>query len=292
MSEDSEFSKPPTLGRVAVVGLGLIGGSIGLALASAHAANSIAGWDPNSETLSAALSRGAITEVCDGPEEVVIGADLVVICAPIPEIVPLVRQIAASLGPSTVVTDVGSAKGRIVREADDIIGGAFIGGHPMAGSELSGISAASPHLFRQAAWAITQTDNSEMGALDRVVQLAGHCGSHTVFCSPAEHDEYIAYFSHLPHILAYGLSKSAGHPHIAQGAELAAGSFRDGTRVAKSDPEQWAEILLENRAYAAEALGSFLGWSSRVRGALVRGDRDALANLLADAHRARMGLPK
>ncbi len=285
-------SDPLALRRVAILGLGLIGGSIGQALYAQSAGTRVTGWDPDDSTVNIAAEIGAIQSSADGPEEAVSGANLVVLCAPVERVIPLLRQIAPNLEPSTVVTDVGSTKARIVREAEQIIGGRFVGGHPMAGSESSGIHAASPDLFSGASWAVTPTPATDRLAVDLAANLITTCKAHVFHCSPEDHDLFVAYFSHLPHILSFGLAKTAFQGPSRNGADLAAGSFRDGTRVAMSDPERWTEILMDNRAESAEALGNFLSWCARVRSALVRGDRNALSNLLSDAHFARKQMVK
>lgn len=277
----------PSLGRVALLGVGLIGGSLGLALQGAGAAECIIGLDPNKRALQTALRRGAITSAAADPEEAVTGAHLVVVAAPLEAVVPTVRSILPYLSEDAVVTDVASAKLRVVRHCQQLLGGRFVGGHPMAGSERSGVAAADAGIFRDAPWILTPTLLTKPEALDRVRTMVQATGARVRLCDPRTHDTVVAYTSHLPHVMAYGLARTAWKGVHADWADLAAGSFRDCSRVALSDPKRWAEILLDNDKAVVDALDALIVWLSRVRVAVKAGDRSTVEQLLAEAHRAR-----
>ncbi len=280
------------LGQVAILGVGLIGGSLGQVLCAVHAAESVVGWDPDEATLQTAIAETAIHRAAATPEEAAFESSLVVIAAPLEAITALLRQVAPHLGDGAVVTDVGSAKARVVREAEALVGGCFVGGHPMAGSEYSGIGASSVDLFDAAPWVLTPTARTDPAALRAVQQMAVCAGASPRLCDPETHDAIIAYLSHLPHLLAYGLTKTAADGVAPEWADLMAGSFRDGTRVANSDPQRWTDIILDNRAAALIALDRFIAWAQDARDRVDRADAGALAGLLAEAHQARARFPR
>jgi len=282
----------PSLGTVAILGLGLMGGSLGLALRARGAAREVVGWARRQATLDAALACGAIDRAFADLHEAVAEADVVVLAVTVAAILPLLEQIAPACKPDAAITDVGSAKARIVREAEEIAGGRFVGGHPMAGSEQAGIAAASADLYQNAAWVLTPTPQTDLNALERIEQMARSVGAVPRRCNPTKHDQLVASLSHLPHLLAYGLAQTAGFHVEDEWVDLAAGSFRDGTRVSKSDPVLWTEILLDNRAAVLQSLDDFDGWLARARAALLEGDAAALAELLSAAHGARKRFPK
>ena len=225
-------------------------------------------------------------------EEAVSCAELIVLAPPTESIIPLLKSLAPAISNAAVVTDVGSAKSRIVSEAEQILGARFVGGHPMAGLEESGIAAASATLFQGAAWILTPTEMTSATALQAVESLVTRMGARPRRCDPATHDRIVAFISHLPHLLAYGLADSAGKHVAEEWADLVAGSYRDGARVALSNPAKWVEILLDNRDAAGDALDSFITWAGEARDALRTADREALTRLLADAHQARKRFPR
>jgi prephenate dehydrogenase len=281
-----------TLGTVAIIGLGLIGGSIGLALRQWRAADRVIGWDTDASTLQAAVVSGALDEGAETTGHCVHGADIVVLAAPVSATISLLHAVKPYLTSDCVVTDVGSTKRRIVEEAEEILPGRFVGGHPMAGSEKSGLIFASPTLFDGAVWALTPSDNTEGTAYETAERLVRLVGAHPHRCSPDDHDRAVAFVSHLPHLLAYGLAQVSGEDVPEELRQLAAGSFRDGTRVAQSDPAFWAEILLDNPGPVLEALGAFASWTDRARKAIEAGDHDTLSALLDEARRARGRFPR
>src|SRR5438128_2459422 len=181
------------LGTVAILGLGLIGGSIGMALRSSGAARAVIGWDVDAAANTTALNRGAADRIAVLATEAVVEADIVVLSPPVEEIVPLITSIVSNLRERAVVTDVGSAKARIVQQAEELVGGRFVGGHPMAGLEHSGIDSASPTLFESAAWIITPSTSSDADAVSVVESLATAVGARPRSCDPESHDRIIGY---------------------------------------------------------------------------------------------------
>jgi prephenate dehydrogenase len=277
--------------RVAILGLGLIGGSLGMALKRSGFASEVAGWDAGWETRPASravcLERGAVDEAADSPEAAVAGADLVVLAVPVDAVIPLLDRVAPHLEPYAVVTDVGSTKERIVREAEARIAGRFVGGHPMAGSERSGIEAAAADLFEGAPWITCPTNETGRKALGLVERMAAAVGAAPRPCPPGLHDDVAAALSHLPHVLAFGLADTAAARVSGTLRTLAAGSFRDGTRVAQSDPALWTSILVDNAEPVMESLDQFLSWATVLRRAIAAADRESVHRLLAQAHESR-----
>ncbi|HSV73953.1 MAG TPA: prephenate dehydrogenase/arogenate dehydrogenase family protein [Chthonomonadales bacterium] len=280
-------SDRPPLGRVAILGLGLMGGSLGMALRARSAASEVVGWNRSQEPGRRALAAGAVDRVAASPEEAARDADVVVVAVPVERIVELARRAAAAMPTSGVVTDLGSVKARVVAEASGALQGRFVGGHPMAGSEESGITAAYADLYEGATWVLTPTDDSAPAAIDTVRGLAIAVGALPVVLSPEVHDRWVAAVSHLPHVAAYALAATAHEMAGTEGVQIAAGSYRDGTRVALSDPALWAGILLENRDAALAAMERYGAWLAGAAGALRRGERDGLERLLRGAHEAR-----
>ena len=275
--------KPETIpGVVAILGLGLMGGSLGLALRARGV--HVIGWGRREETRREALLRRAAHECTETASEAVSRADLVVLATPVDTILPLLREIMPALSDGTAVTDVGSVKGRIVSEAEALIGGRFVGGHPMCGNEESGIAAASERLYEGAIWAVTPTSYTDPASLARACAMIECAGAVVRQYNPADHDRYVACVSHLPHVLAYGLNRTAWSL-ASEGMELAAGSFRDGTRVARSAAELWSGILLNNSDAVCIALDAFSEWMMQVRNTITVQDEEKLSELLRNIPR-------
>ncbi|HXG23461.1 MAG TPA: prephenate dehydrogenase/arogenate dehydrogenase family protein [Chthonomonadales bacterium] len=278
-------------GTVAILGLGLMGGSLGLALRARGGAEKVIGWNRSASVLAVAKEMGVVDLVASDPRGAVAEADLVVLAVPVQVVASLAETILPALKPDCVITDVGSTKTRLVAETEAILGGRFVGGHPMAGSEASGIEEANSKLYERAAWVLTPTPVTWPQALERVTQLVVSVGAIPYQCSPEKHDRIVASLSHLPHILAYGLAHTAGKQVEPEWGAIAAGSFRDGARVAKSDPALWSGILSDNRAAVLESLDEFLAWARQVRAALAEDDAETLREMITRAHEARNQLP-
>lgn len=276
--------------RVAIVGVGLIGGSLGMALRAGRFSQQVVGVGRNPATLEKAVGLRAIDTFTTDFAQGVSDADLVVLATPVGQILADLGRLAPLLKPGAVVTDVGSSKQDIAHAGDaHLPGGAFVAGHPMAGSERAGVEAARPDLFQEATWALTPTDRTDDKALQSVRRMAQALGARVLTLSAEEHDRCVAVTSHLPHVLAYALSAIAGEqagtaPHLY---DLAAGSFASGTRVAASPPELWHEIAMTNRNALAEAVRACRAELDLVLLALETGDSDALLAAFRRGNEAR-----
>lgn len=265
---------------------------MGLALRSRSGASSVIGWDADPGAAASAIQRGALDVIAPSTREAVADAEIVVLAPPTESVIPLLESISDFVPNSAAVTDVGSAKGRIVEAGEQFFGGRFVGGHPMAGLEASGIAYADSHLFEGAAWLLTPTPRTDEGVLKSIRALVATTGATPRVCDPQEHDRLVAFISHLPHVLAYGLADSAGRAVPDEWVDSIAGSFRDGTRVALSDPERWSEILMQNRPATVHALETFLQWTEGTLEALKSEERAQLKARLQDAHLARRRFPR
>ena len=264
-----------------VIGTGLIGGSIGMALR-------LAGWrvtgmDRDPQVADRARERGAIDEVAiDG------SAELCVVALPVGSIVDAAREMLDRS--DWVVTDVGSVKGPIVAGVDSP---RFVGGHPMAGSEQDGIAGSTGTMFQGAAWVVTPTETTDPTAHALVHTLAVSCGADVVTMSADDHDRVVAMVSHVPHLTAVtlmGMAATRANEHAAL-LRLAAGGFRDMTRIAAGHPGIWPDICAENRDAIVDVLDDIVAELQAVRSVVAGGDRAALLERLTLARTARLNLP-
>lgn len=280
--------------KIAVLGCGLIGGSIGLAARAKASDVWVSAYDRIPEVAMTAVRRGAADEAADSPTQAVEDADIVFIATPVGAIADVARAVAPTLRAGCVITDVGSTKSRVVLEIEEILtqGVVFIGGHPMAGTEDEGIDAADPNLFERAWWILTPTERSEPGAYRRLHALLTTLGAQVMALRPDEHDELMSIISHLPQLIAttlMNLAAERGREHAGLLA-LAAGGFRDVTRVAASNPEIWLDICRENASAISATIDRFsrelADLADRIRG----DDREALRAILTRARSARRSL--
>ena len=271
--------------RALVVGTGLIGGSIALGLR--RRGWHVSGLDADDNRLREALEREVIDAAGDDP-----GADVVFVATPATAVAEVARRILRDEGrrPDLVVTDVSGVKTAIVEEADHP---RFIGGHPMAGSEQIGLHGADPDLFEGAVWVLTPTAATDLGAFDRLKGVVISLGADVLVLSPSDHDRLVAMVSHVPHLVAATLmnAASAGAEQDAALLRLAAGGFRDMTRVAAGHPGIWPDICAENAAPIVEALDALVSDLTAMRDRVATRDRDALLGVLQKASAARRNLP-
>ncbi|HWO84650.1 MAG TPA: prephenate dehydrogenase/arogenate dehydrogenase family protein [Solirubrobacterales bacterium] len=272
--------------KIAVLGVGLIGGSIGLA-ARRRLDAEVVGWGRRPERLQRAVELGAVDRAAGSLAEACGGADLVFCCAPVAALPEQVGEALAATGPETAVTDVGSTKGELVAA----LGGdeRFIGGHPLAGAETAGVENAREDLFEGARWYLTPTDRSSGLLYDRLQRALAALGARPQAIDPQGHDRLMATVSHLPHVLANALAAEAAESLTRDSERLpdVGPSFRDATRVAGSNPAIWADIYASNREAVAASVDSV---AERLREAaeLIRsGDRAALAAWHAAAGESR-----
>ncbi|HET7574467.1 MAG TPA: prephenate dehydrogenase/arogenate dehydrogenase family protein [Solirubrobacterales bacterium] len=261
--------------RVAVLGVGLIGGSIGLAARRLEA--EVVGCSRRPETVVRALELGALDRGAGSVAEACEGADLVFCAGPVAALPEQAREALAAGGPGTVVTDVGSTKGELVAAlgADE----RFIGGHPLAGAETAGVDNARADLFEGARWYLTPTDRSSGLLYDKLQRFLTGIGARPQAIDAGDHDRLMATVSHLPHVLANALVAEAASSLGGGGGRVpeVGPSFRDATRVAGSNPAIWADVYASNREAVADSVASV---AERLAGAaeLIRGgDREALA---------------
>ena len=251
--------------QVAFLGLGLIGGSVARALHAAgpRTAWSIAAWTPEGRGPAQAMAVGVIDRAAPSPEEAIAGADLIVLAGPVPvcleQLALLAGPWAGAVGRDAVITDVASTKGALVRRASEL-GTRFVGGHPMAGRETSGYAAASPDLFVGRPWVLTPSDGADDDAIARVEALAAACGARPVRMDADEHDQAVAAISHVPLVVAAALVVAmAGDARSWPTArELAAGGWRDSTRLARGDAAMGAGMLTTNTPAVAARLRSVI----------------------------------
>jgi len=264
-----------------VLGLGLIGGSLALALA--EQGFEVWGSDNNESRVSLALERGVISH-----EGLSADAIITFVAVPVNHVAGAVQQ--ALIATRGVVTDVGSVKGPAASQVHD---SRYIPGHPMAGSELDGLDGADATMFEGAVWVLTPTPASSDDAFAVVAEIVSRFGSEIVALDPQRHDDLVAVVSHVPHLTAATLMRVAdirSEEHLAL-LRLAAGGFRDMTRIASGRPEIWLDICDQNRQSILRGLDSLIAGLAEMRDVVDRGDRTALLERLDQARRARMNLP-
>lgn len=277
--------------RVGILGLGLIGGSLALALKGRRGAPEVWGCDRRAETVRRAVSAGAIARGCT--EAQLPACDVVVVCIPVLRAVEAIRRIGPRMRPGSVLTDAGSVKSGIVREGERAVGrdAFFVGGHPIAGTEASGFSAADPSLFRGRSFIATPTRRTDAEALRRVERIWKRAGSSVLLrMDPKVHDHVFAYVSHLPHAVAYALVHSVATLPSNVPLGYSAGGFRDFTRIASSNPAMWKDIVLQNRTEVLRAIAHYRRNLALLERRIARGDADGLLEYFGRAKKTRDGL--
>jgi prephenate dehydrogenase len=275
------------LETVAIVGVGLIGGSIGLALRSRGLAARVVGVGRDLKTLQQAQDRGIIDQATTDLEAGVAEAEVVVVCTPVSRIPHDVRRAAQAVPAGSLVTDTGSTKRRIVEtiEAHLAASDVFVGAHPIAGSERAGAVHARAGLLHDRVCVLTPTPRTSAARLQRARDFWAGLGCRMLEMSPAEHDEVLAYTSHLPHAMAAALASSVPAEWLA----LAAGAYRDGTRVAAADAGLWTAIFRDNRGPLLKALGTLEQRVAAFKYAVMTDDEDAIREWWDQArHRRRL----
>ncbi len=273
--------------RVAVVGLGLLGGSLAGAARARGVAKRVVGVSRGRETAAAAVSAGLADEGTADLAAGVAGADLVVLCTPVSAMAETLRRAAPQLAPGAIVTDVGSVKARLVDTLPGLLppGVHYVGAHPMAGSHHTGLRHARKDLFEGAACVQTPTASTPPAALARVRGFWGALGARLFERDPAQHDAQVAWVSHLPHAVAFAYAASlAAAP--AEAFALRGTGFRDFTRIAASDPELWADILATNAKALAGPLAASAQALARLARAIEAEDAAAVHRFLAAASEA------
>ncbi|MDD5762621.1 MAG: prephenate dehydrogenase, partial [bacterium] len=249
------------------------------------------GCDRRKETVRRALSAGAISRGCT--EAQLSACDVVIVCVPVLRAVEAIRRLGPRMRPGAVLTDAGSVKYGIVKEGERAVAGGafFVGGHPIAGTEASGFSAADPALFRGRSFIVTPTPRTDAGAILRVERIWKRAGSAALLrMDPKTHDHVFAYVSHLPHAVAYALVHSVATLPSRVPLGYSAGGFRDFTRIASSNPEMWKDIVLENRSELLRALSHYRRNLALLERRIARRDADGLLEYFGRAKKTRDGL--
>lgn len=285
----SQAKRPITVG---IIGLGLIGASLAAGLRARDVAVTLLGADHSADTTAKAKSRGLIDTVVNDPQALCEQADVLVLAVPVLSTTDVLQQLAPYLKDgSTILTDVGSVKGSLIRAVQDVFGELptwLVPGHPIAGAEHSGVDAADPNLFDRHQVILTPHERSDLEAIEVVTSLWRDVGADIQMMTVERHDEVLAATSHLPHLLAFSLVDT-----LAQESEkyeifhYAAGGFRDFTRIAASDPTMWHDIFLSNDAATLNVLEHYISHLQGLRTALRERDGETLKQVFTRAKRAR-----
>lgn len=284
------------MNRVAIMGLGLMGGSLGLALRAGGFNGRIAAYARRPETRARALRLHAVDEAFEEPEQAVKDADLVVFCVPILAIPELAGRCRGGLKPGCLLTDVGSTKQELAGHLAALLKGTavtYIGSHPMAGSEQQGLDGAREDLYKGAAVIVTPGPGDAPPAIEGLKDFWKRLGCHVLVTTPGEHDRLVARTSHLPHLaaaLVAGAVGRDGDPAVI--GALCGPGFRDTTRVADGSPEVWHDIIQSNRGPVMDELGALRKQLDRVLDLLERGDFSGLQKCLGDCREKRRVLLK
>ena len=252
----------PMFERVAILGVGLLGGSLALACKEQGVAQTVIGYGRRKERIQAAKRRGIVDEGSDDLAATVRNADMVVVCMPVESITARIRELAPGLKPGAILTDVGSVKGPMVREIETLIpnGIHYVGSHPIAGGERSGYEEARANLYHRALCIVTPTEKTTPIALEQVTQFWKRLGAEIVTLEPDEHDLIYGGVSHLPHIIAFALMNAIGGMRTQQHGNFfpfGGNGLLDYTRIASSDPGMWRDIFLANREIILQHLKTF-----------------------------------
>ena len=277
--------------KISIIGVGLLGGSIGLAVQRRKLAREVAGYVRRAASLKDCEQAGAVDYATTDLLAAVSGADLVILCTPLAQMRSLVEQFLPALKRGAIVTDVGSVKAEVVRELESLLkksGAHFVGSHPMAGGEKMGVLAARADLFANAACVITATDGTNVTAQRTVEIFWQSLGARTLKLNPAQHDLLVSRTSHLPHLVAAtlaGLVLDSKQPK--QQAALCATGFRDTTRIASGSPEMWRNIVLANRKNVSQSVDAFVAELKKFQAALKKSDAKGVEKFFATAKARR-----
>jgi prephenate dehydrogenase len=277
--------------KITIVGVGLLGGSLGLAARRRRLAREIAGYVRRPASLKDCEKAGAVDYATTDLLAAVSRADLVVLCPPLAQMKTLVKQLLPALQRGAIVTDVGSVKAGVVRDLETLVaktGAHFVGSHPMAGAEKTGVLAARENLFEGAACIVTPSPKTHPAALKKTAKFWEAVGGRVLKLSPEQHDLLVSRSSHLPHVVAATLAGQILHPAAPRlQAALCATGFRDTTRIASGSPEMWRDIALANRRHLGRALDGFVAELKQFQAALRRNDDAAVAEFFATAKQRR-----
>ncbi|MEN7973045.1 MAG: prephenate dehydrogenase [Verrucomicrobiota bacterium] len=272
--------------NIAILGIGLMGASLSLGLKKRGFSGRISGYARRGETRAQALEAGVVDEVFADPAEAVRDADIVVVCVPIWTIAKLAEQIVPALMPGAVMTDVGSTKSELLKAMEPLFAGSdacFVGSHPIAGSEKTGIEAGNPDLYEGRLTVVCPSEDTPDAAEQAVVGLWEAAGSEVVEMSPEEHDAMLASTSHLPHMVAAALARSVTDGEPSKKADFCGTGFKDTTRVASGSADMWVDIIDTNRAALEAELDRFHEELQGLIEILRSGNGDDIRKWLEDA---------
>lgn len=278
--------------RIVIIGVGLLGASFARAVKTRNICRTIGGYSRNTETLERAHKKGILDHYSADLISLCRDADLILLATPVGTFRQIASQLGRSLRKGALMTDVGSVKGRLVYDLESLMpdGVHYVGSHPIAGSERSGMHHADPDLFKGNRCIVTPTDKTDPSALETIKTLWRRLGAEVVTMSPEEHDRVFGAVSHLPHIVAYELVNTADALDTSY-LRYSGKGLRDMTRIASSSPELWSDVCVHNRENLVEALDLLIERLERVRDHVQRADRDRLREEFeqAKALRDRIG---
>ena len=280
-------------GKMTVIGVGLLGASLAKACRERGLVEEIAGYGRNRENLEKAKALNIIDHCPADLDEAVSDADLIVICTPVSTIVPLIQNLISQVKPGALITDVGSVKDPIVHGADKLIpeGKFFVGSHPIAGGENSGLEASTANLYQDAKCIVTPTEKTDKTAMEKISALWQAVGMKVISLSTDEHDFVFGAVSHLPHIVAYALMNTLGALKTPDNRDVTAFSgagLKDITRIASSDPVMWRDICLSNRNHSLDLIDKFQNKLEEIRSTIEKGDGQELKKEFMDANKYRL----
>ncbi|MBT5549164.1 MAG: prephenate dehydrogenase/arogenate dehydrogenase family protein [Nitrospina sp.] len=279
--------------KMTVIGVGLLGASLAKACKERGLVDEIVGYGRNRENLEKARTLKIIDHCATDLSEAVNDADLIVLCTPVSTIVPLIQSITAEISPGALITDVGSVKGPVVSDADKLVpeGIFFVGSHPIAGGENSGLEASTANLYQGARCIVTPTEKTDEEALEKISALWQAVGMNVINLSAEEHDFIFGAVSHLPHIVAYALMNTLGALRTKDDREVTAFSgagLKDITRIASSDPVMWRDICLSNRNHSLDLIDRFQIKLDEIRSIIEKGDGQTLKDEFVAANNYRL----
>ncbi|MGC9326429.1 MAG: prephenate dehydrogenase [Candidatus Hinthialibacter sp.] len=284
MKKIKNVKDPISFQRFGIYGVGLLGGSLGLALKRLYPKMEIVGLGRSEERLRLAQKSGAVDSYTCNPSALHPALDALVLCTPVRLVPPILRSMLGAVNKEAIVTDVGSTKQILVRECEEAAQGHchFVGSHPMAGSHKTGVEAARSDLFRHKICIVTETPQTHPSAVEAVVSLWNALEMRVVRMSPEKHDQLTAYSSHLPHLTAALLCQTVQAQGEAINPVLGNG-FRDTTRIAQGDPSMWVDICLENRQAILDSLRSFRHGLDDLYECIESSDEDRIRDILTQA---------
>jgi prephenate dehydrogenase len=277
--------------QITLVGVGLLGGSLGLAARKRRLASRVIGFVRRQASVAECEQAGACDKAVVDLEASINGSDFIILCTPLAQMRELAERMLPAIKRGAVITDVGSVKGSVVSELEPLFARAsayFVGSHPMAGAEKTGVGAANAELFQKAVCALTPTGATNTDALQRVEDFWRNVGALPIRMSAEKHDDLVSRSSHLPHVVAAELANYVLSPvHPKEQATLCANGFRDTTRIASGSPEMWRDICLANRVNLARVLGVFIEDLQEFQIALNNGDTKAVEEFFSQAKERR-----